>query len=123
MYKTDDELEILYSQYTTGTIKPTNKEKLIVNPKVAYEVLTEDIVKSIPYKELDKLKAIYGVINRFSKITPVENLRWDYLHFVNSDVFRPAALAFETSVRNCKGTLKKPTYTNHLKGTPNYKAF
>jgi hypothetical protein len=75
MYKTDDELNILYEQYVNDTISLTRKEKLKVNPKIAYEVVNDDIVKSIPYKELDKLKAAYGTINKFSKITPVENLR------------------------------------------------
>jgi hypothetical protein len=119
-YKTEEEYQQMIKDYENGTLKPTTKEGLIINPKVAYEVTTEDILKSIPF---DKLSKAGITINRFSMMSPVDNLMWDYLHFVNVDVFRPAGLAFEKSMKEVKGTNTPPSYTNFLKGTKAYKDF
>lgn len=45
---------------------------------------------------------------------PVSNLDWEYLHFVNSKVFSPAATAFKKLDRK---------YTNAIPGTTEYKDF
>jgi hypothetical protein len=123
MYKTTDELHKLQKLYIDGKLSPTRKEKLIINPKLAYEVTSEDIRNSIPYDELRNVENIYGKLSRFSLYSPVDNLLWDYLHFVNTDYFRPAGIAFQNSVRATKGTKVKPTYTKHIKGTKAYNDF
>lgn len=123
MYKTEDELRELQKLYNTGKLKPTTKEKIVINPKVAYEVTSEDIRNSIPEQEIKNAESIYGKLNRFSYYSPVDNLLWDYLYFVNSDYFRPAAIAFENSIKATKGTKIKPTYTKYIKGTKAYSNF
>lgn len=119
-YKTEEEYQQMIIDYENGTLKPTTKEGLIINPKVAYEVTTEDIQKSIPY---DKLSKAGMTVSRFSMISPVDNLMWDYLHFVDSSVFRPTGMAFEKSMKEVAGTSTPPSYTNLLKGTKAYKDF
>lgn len=123
MYKTEEELQKLQELYDSGYLPPTRKEKLIINPKLAYEVTSEDIKKSIPYDQLKQLEPVYGKISRFSEYAPTDNLLWDYLHFVNPDYFRPAAIAFQNSVKATKGTKIKPTYTKYIKGTKPYNDF
>jgi hypothetical protein len=123
MYKTTSELQELQKLYNNGKLKPTKKEKLTVNPKLAYEVTSEDVRNSIPFDELRDVENIYGKLSRFSLYSPVDNLLWDYFHFVNPDYFRPAGVAFQNSVRSTKGTKVKPTYTKHIKGTKAYNDF
>ena len=123
MYKSKSEIEKLCIDYEAGKLAPTAKEKLVIHPKIAYEVTDEDILGSIPFDELRKLENIYGRVSRFSQFSPVKNLRWDYLHFVNTDLFREAGLGFQQSVRNTKGTKIKPSYTRHLPGTKAYRDF
>ena len=123
MYKTEEELKQLQKLYDTGKLKPTVKEKLIVNPKLAYEVNSEDIRASIPYDDLKDLEGIYGKLSRFSMYSPVDNLIWDYFYFVNPDYFRPTGIAFQNSVKATKGTKIKPTYTKHIKGTKAFNDF
>jgi hypothetical protein len=119
-YLTEEEHKLLIDKYNNGTLEPTSKEKLIVNPKVAYEVTNEMIQNSIP-KNIKEYKNMYGEINRFSKVSPVSNLLWEYFYFVNPDVFRPAAILFEKSLK--KGGTKRATYCSYPKGTTAYKKF
>lgn len=123
MYKTKRELEQLQGQYNAEILNPTPKEGLVINPKVAYYINSRDIVESIPQDSIEQSKDIYGKLTRLSLQDPVRNTKWDYLYFVNSDVFRPAAIAFEKSVKDTKGTKVKPSYTKHVKGTKAYKEF
>ena len=119
-YLTKSEYDQLLKDYKNNKLKPTSKEKLIINPKVAYQVTDEMIEKSIPTNILE-YKTLYGKINRFSKHSPVSNLLWDYLYFVNPDVFRPAAIAFEKSL--LAGGKKKANYCSFPKGTTAYKKY
>jgi len=123
MYKNDYELQELQTQYKKNRLPATRKEKLIINPKLAYEVTSADINNSIPYAELRDVESIYGKLSRFSTYSPVDNTIWDYLYFVNTDYFRPAGMAFQKSVKATKGTKIKPTYTKHIKGTKVYTDF
>ncbi len=123
MYKTEEELIELQRLYDAGELQPTRKEKLIINPKVAYEVTSEDIVKSIPLEYLDKNIDKYGKINRFSLITPTENMLWDFLFFRDISYFRPAAIAYEESERNMKSTKQRARYTHHPKGSRQWYEF
>lgn len=123
MYKTDAELLELQKKYDSGKLEPTPKEKLVINPKVAYLVTDEDIRKSVPQEDILKAESIFGKISRFSLYSPVKNLNWDYLHFVNVDYFRPAGIAFQKSVKSTKGTRIKPSYTKFVKNTKAWKNF
>lgn len=122
-YKTPSEIELMHKDYINGTLKRSPREGLLINPKVAYVVTEKDIIKSIPYEWIKKNTSVYGVLSKVSEQDPVSNLQWDYLHFVNSDVFRPAAIAFEKSEKATVGTKLKPSYTPHIKGTKAYKDF
>lgn len=117
MYKTTTELKELQEQYDTGLLKPTPKEGMVINPKVAYHVTSEDIFNSVPFDKIKEVENVYGRVNTFSSTDPVRNLNWDYLHFVNVDYFRPAGIAFEKSIEATKGTRVKPSYTRLIKGT------
>jgi hypothetical protein len=85
----------------------------------------EAINEMIPKHHLAKkdIKDIYGTLNKMSLEDPVDNLLWDYVHFNNSDIFRPAALAFEASERAVKGTSVSPRYCPYLEGTTQHKKF
>ena len=124
-YKDKAELENLYKLYKENSLKPTAKENLIINPKVAYTISSEDIVSNIPHAWIkqESTRKIYGEITRLSLQNPVSNLNWDYLYFINPSVFRPAAIAFEKSQLAVRGTNLKPSYCPHLKGTTAYKNF
>lgn len=122
-YKSKEDLRKMYSQYLKGTLKSTPKEKLIINPKVAYYVSETDILNSIPFELVKSFREVYGEISSVSKQDPVSNLNWDYLYFVNSDYFRPAAIAFEKSEKAVVGTNVKPSYTQHIPGTKSFKQF
>lgn len=123
MYKSEEELVELQRLYDNGLLKPTAKEKLIINPKVAYEVTNSDIAKSIPEAYLSKNADLFGKINNFSRITPTDNLLWDYLFFRDVSVFRPAALAFEASKRAIGKSKLKPSYTHYVPNSTNWKKF
>ena len=123
MYRTKEQLIELQEQYSTGKLAPTEKELMVVDPRLAYEVKDKDILESIPTESLRKLENVYGKVSRFSQYSPVKNLKWDYLFFVNSDLFRPAGMAFQKSAHSVKGSKIKPTYTKHLPGTKAYKDF
>lgn len=126
MYKSKEELDQLLIDYRLGSIAPTEKEGLIINPKVAYEVKNKDIAKSVPSKEvLKRLQPVYGKLSDFStEYTPVDNLLWDYLYFTDSSIFRPAGLAFMKSLRSAKGNKgMNPCYTSHLPGTNAHERF
>lgn len=122
-YLTDNEYAELCHKYAKGKLEPTAKEKRVINPKVAYEVTDQMIRDAIPIDWIKKHESTYGVISRMSLSSPVSNLLWDYLYFVDTSVFRPAAIAFEKSVAETKGTRLKPAYTRHIKGTKANKDF
>lgn len=125
MYKTKEQLTELQQLYDDNQLEATPKEKMVINPSVAYLVTDKDIKASIPDDAtLKRLEPIYGKLSRFSTdYTPVSNLCWDYLFFVDSSVFRPAAEAFERSRISTKGTKIQPSYTKFLPGTKAYKQF
>jgi len=125
MYKTEQELKNIQLEYDKLVLPPTIKEKLIINPKVAYEVTNDDIKNSIPdVGVLKRIEPIYGKISDFSKdYTPVDNLLWDYLYFNDSSVFSPAGTAYMKSYHATKGKKIKPSYTKYLIGTKVYKKF
>jgi hypothetical protein len=122
-YLTNDELAKLSTKYKSGKLKATPKENLIINPKIAYHVSEQMIQDTVKKLNLDQVKLVYGEISKLSLQDPVANLNWDYLYFVNSDYFRPAAIAFEESERNVAGTSLKPSYTKFVKGTKSYDDF
>jgi hypothetical protein len=80
-YKSLSEEEALQKAYEKGTLSPTPKEGLIINPKVAYHITEKDIVKSIPTKWVKENANIYGELSRLAFTDPVENLNWDFLYF------------------------------------------
>lgn len=125
MYKSDEELIELQALYDQGELDPTPKEQRIINPSVAYLVTDTDIKLSVPNAQvLKRLEPIYGKPSRFSTdYTPVANLIWDFLYFRDSQIFRPAAQAFEKSRESVKGTALSPSYTKYLPGTNVYKKF
>lgn len=123
MYKDSKEIEELQRLYDEGKLPPSRKEGIVVNPKVAIEITDEDIVKSIPLEYLEKNQHKYGKINRFSKITPVANLIWDYFYFRDISVFRPAAIAYEQSLQRRSGTRLRAAYTHHPAGSTAWKKF
>lgn len=106
--------------YNNNTLKETTKEKLIINPKIAYEVTSKMIFNSVP-KDIGSYSDLYGKVHHFSKSSPVENLLWDYLYFVDSDLFKPTAHIFNKSLRS--GGIKKASYCSYPKGTTAYKKF
>jgi hypothetical protein len=86
-YKTEEQEQELYRKYTTGMLPRTPKEKLVINPKVAYHVTEEEIKNSIPFEWIRKKKSIYGELSPLCMKDPVDNLNWDFLYFKNVDVF------------------------------------
>jgi hypothetical protein len=123
MYKSIQEINELQAKYNSNTLDPTKKENLVINPKIAYAVSNSEIRNSIPEDKLKSIENIYGKVNNFSMNDPVSNLNWDFLYFVNSSYFRPAAIAFEKSMKMTKGTKIKPSYTKLIKGTKAWKDF
>lgn len=122
-YLNVDQLIKLYDSYNKRSLEPTTKEKLIINPKLAYEITDQLLHDSIPYELIKRYRDVYGEISKVSKVDPVSNLNWDFLYFVNSDYFRPAALAFERSERAVIGSKIKASYTQHIPGTKSYEKF
>jgi hypothetical protein len=122
-YLNKDELFKLYDSYKKGLLEKTPKEKLIINPCVAYHVSDAKIKETFPLQLVKAYKSVYGDVSDLSKQDPVSNLEWDYLYFVDSDVFRPAAIAFEKSLKAVAGTRIPPSYTQHVKGTKSYDQF
>lgn len=122
-YKTEPEYQQLLIDFNNNTIELSPRESLKIHPKLGYFVTESDLLSSIPLSSLVKYRETYGEISRLSKQDPVKNLNWDYIHFVNSNYFRPAAIAFEHSERKVKGTTIKPSYTSHVEGTKSYNEF
>jgi hypothetical protein len=122
-YKTEDEYLNLLENYKNDTAELSPKEGLNINPKLAFFVTEADILNSIPVEIIRKYKDIYGEISRLARQDPVKNLNWDYIHFVDSNYFRPAAIAFENSEKKVKGTTIKASYTSHVAGTKSYNEF
>jgi hypothetical protein len=100
------------------------KEKIWINPKVAKLRKVSDIIGSIPagIQDPDFIKN-YGEPSRLSYQCPVANTCWDFLEFLDVDIFRPAAMAYEESERAVSGTNLKPSYTPHIPGTIQHKKF
>ena len=103
-------------------VKPTKKEGMIINPKVAVQWDINEIIDSIPYEWIKRNKAFYGELCDLSLTDPVRNLNWDFLKFNDSSVFQPAANAFRANKAALKGK-SKPYYTNQLPGTTAYKEY
>lgn len=122
-YLSKEEHDTLVNSYEEGILAPTVKEKLVINPKVAYEISHQMLLGSIPFDEIKKLKTTYGELTKPSKIDPVGNLLWDYLYFVDSDIYKPAATRFEKSRRAVKNTGLQPSYCDYPKGTKAYKKY
>lgn len=122
-YISDNEYEELLEKYRRGKLEPTPKEGLVINPKVAYYVSEQMIKDSIPEEYLSKNKDKYGTISRLSKIDPVKGTVWDYLYFVDSSVFRPAALQFEQSQKESRGSKLRPAYTRALNKTKQHSEY
>jgi hypothetical protein len=123
MYFSDTQIQLLQEAYDKGKLPATPKEEMIINPKVAIYVSEKDIANSVPVDLIHKYSKLYGDISKVSMQDPVKNTMWDYLYFVNPDVFRPAAIAFQKSKKAVKGTNIAPSYTNHIKGTKAYNDF
>lgn len=122
-YLTEKEYKELIYKYDNGLLEPSPKQKLVINPRVAY-VVTEDMIKrSIPINYIEKNKTLleFGDISRLSFIDPVANLEWDFLYVVNADVFRETALNFNQSKKVNRG--RNTGYTQYPKGTTGFKQF
>jgi hypothetical protein len=101
------------------------KEKIWINPKVAIHLSEEKIRQEIPWEFIEKkdFKDVYGQLTKLSLNDPVSNTNWDYIRFINTDCFRPAAIAFNESQKQVKGTKIRPSYCSHIEGTTPYKEF
>ena len=112
------------SKYSNNTLY-LPKEKIWINPKVA-DLITNDVLfNEIPWNEIRKkeFKEVYGSLTKLSTQDPVSNLNWDYIRFKDINMFRPAALAFEKSKEDNKGTRLKPKYCHYIQGTDKYKEY
>lgn len=92
-----------------------------INPKVAR--IWDDYYQEIPIDIIEKYPEMYGPVTQTSLHNPVRNTNQEFLFFTDSSLFRPAALAFEKSEREVKGTGLDPYYTSALEGTNAYKEF
>jgi hypothetical protein len=79
-----------------------------------------DYAEDIPHKYIEDNIRKFGEITKISTQNPVSNLHWSLYFFKDSSAFSPAANAFKLSEQECKGTVNKPKYTPHLKGTKQY---
>lgn len=122
-YYSANMLESMYEDYSNNLLPPTPKEGLVINPKVAYCLTKQDIIRHIPLEWVKKNSSVYGDLSKLSLTDPVANLKWDYLYFVDTDVFRPAATAFKNSVKNAAKSGIKASYTPFVKGTKSYEKF
>jgi hypothetical protein len=96
-----------------------------VTKKINFKVarIWDDYESSIPVDILEKYPELYGPITHMSLKNPVRNTDEPLLFFNDVSVFRPAALAFEKSRQEAKGTSLDPKYTYALEGTKAYKDF
>ena len=92
-----------------------------INFKVAR--IWDDYESSIPIDIIEKYPELYGPVTQMSLRNPVRNTDEPFLFFNDISVFRPAALAFEKSREETKGTGLDPQYTYALEGTKAYKDF
>jgi hypothetical protein len=101
------------------------KEQIWVNPKAVEYLDDNAIYNEIPWDSINEkgFQQVYGKINKMSYTDPVGNTNWDYIRFKDSNLFRPAALSFEQSEKDVKGTSLRPSYTPHIEGTTPYKEF
>jgi hypothetical protein len=93
----------------------------MINSKVARK--WDDYNESIPLDIIEKYPELYGTLIRPSLFNPVRNTTEEFLFFNNVDYFRPAALAFEKSEEEARGTGMEPYYTAALPGTKAYKDY
>ena len=100
-------------------------EKEIINPhpKIAEIITEEKLLSRIPMDYILDNENIFGPLSQQVTSVPTRNTKWKYLFFHNSDVFRPAAIAFQASQEKNKNTNIKPSYCGFLKGTTTYKKF
>lgn len=82
-----------------------------------------DYGTEIPTKYVEENRKKFGEITNISLGNPVRNTNWEWLHFKNPDVFRPAAVAFEQSEQEVKGTSLEPKYCPHVRGTQRYATY
>jgi hypothetical protein len=101
------------------------KEKKYVNPLFFQVLDTESILNDIPTEEISKPDFVrqYGKLTKLSKQNPVDNMNWDYIKFLDSNIFRPAAIAFETSKKENAGSKMSGRYCHYIKGTKQYNEF
>ena len=100
-------------------------EKEIINPhpKIA-EIITErKLLDRIPMDYITDNEDMFGTLSQQVTSIPTRNTKWRYLFFHNSDVFRPAAIAFQESEKKNSKTNIEPSYCGFLKGTTSYKKF
>lgn len=99
-------------------------KKALINPKVGR--IWHDYNMEMPWKNINhrcEEEPELGKLTHISYNNPVANLKWHWLFFNDSDVFRPAALAFEASQKEVARHGGSPTYTDLIPGTRKYKAF
>jgi hypothetical protein len=99
------------------------KETIKPHPLIA-EVLTEKkILDRIPMEYVNDNEDLYGTLSQQVMSVPTRHTKWKYLFFHNSDVFRPAAIAFQASEKANQNKNINPSYCSFLKGTTSYKKF
>lgn len=123
-YISKEEYQRRIEAYDNGTLEPTKKEGLVINPRIAVEIRDEDVRNFVPIEFLNSNYEEYGDISRQSFKTPVNMLKWDFLYFIDVSVFMPAALAFKESLGGrLKSSKLKGRYTPHPRGTKAEKEF
>lgn len=110
---------------TKNNIEYLPKENIWINPKVAIHLSDETIKNEIPWDSINRkeFQEVYGKLTKLSLNSPVSNTKWDYIRFVNSNYFRPAAITFLESQKQVRGTKIRPSYCPHIEGTTPYKEF
>lgn len=88
----------------------------MINSAVAIPWSIENILAEIPTN-------VQKSVSAMALENPVRNTQWDYLKFIDSSYFSPAAELFNESLRKIKGTSLSPYYTNSLPGTIQYLEF
>jgi hypothetical protein len=110
------------------------RENIWVNSKLFKLVTEQDILESIPFGDINGKTEITSYdgalvdrkvreLTKLSRQDPIKNTPWDFIHFLDSDIFRPAAISFEESQKQVAGTNVAPSYTPHLEGTTPFKKF
>src|SRR5574344_1981252 len=89
-YISKEEYQRRIEAYDNGTLAPTKKEGLVINPRIAVEITDEDVRKFVPDDYINANYEKCGDISRQSYKTPVNKLKWDFLYFIDVSVFMPA---------------------------------